>query len=207
MFWFFGCEACDILAPRPGVEPAPPASEGEVLTTGLPGKSRVYFLNISQGCPPQLLLTAASFSGPYHLLPGLLHDPLPGFLVSSFYLYNLFPALPPELFFFNIYLFIWLRRVLVEACGTFSCGMPDLVPWPGIEPRSLVLGVRSLNCWTTREVPPSELFKNLCPVKDQLHLQSEGALSSKGTGKHAGRTLRFTAEGKSPKCMGEAPYT
>ena len=28
MFWFFGCDACGILAPRPGIEPAPPALEG-----------------------------------------------------------------------------------------------------------------------------------------------------------------------------------
>ena len=39
MFWFFGHEACRILALRPGIEPAPPALEAEVLTTGLPGKS------------------------------------------------------------------------------------------------------------------------------------------------------------------------
>ena len=39
MFWFFGGEACGILAPRPGIEPAPPALEGEVLTPGPPGKS------------------------------------------------------------------------------------------------------------------------------------------------------------------------
>ena len=39
MFWFFGREACGILAPRPGTEPAPAALEGEVLTTGPPGKS------------------------------------------------------------------------------------------------------------------------------------------------------------------------
>ena len=39
MFWFFGCEACGILAPQPGIEPTPPALEGEVLTTGPPGKS------------------------------------------------------------------------------------------------------------------------------------------------------------------------
>ena len=32
MFWFFGCEACGILAPRPKIEPAPPALEGEVLS-------------------------------------------------------------------------------------------------------------------------------------------------------------------------------
>ena len=39
MFWFFGREACGILAPGPGIKPAPPALEGEVLTTGPPGKS------------------------------------------------------------------------------------------------------------------------------------------------------------------------
>ena len=45
MFWFFGPEACGILAPRPGIEPAPPALEGEVLTTGPPGKSPgIWFL-------------------------------------------------------------------------------------------------------------------------------------------------------------------
>ena len=38
MFRFFVSEACDILAPQPGIEPAPPALEGEVLTTGPPGK-------------------------------------------------------------------------------------------------------------------------------------------------------------------------
>ena len=39
MFWFFSHEACGVLAPRPGVEPTRPALEGEVLTTGPPGKS------------------------------------------------------------------------------------------------------------------------------------------------------------------------
>ena len=38
MSWVFGHEACGILAPQPGIEPAPLALEGEVLTTELPGK-------------------------------------------------------------------------------------------------------------------------------------------------------------------------
>ena len=38
-FLAFGREACEILAPPPGIEPAPPALEGEVLTTGPPRKS------------------------------------------------------------------------------------------------------------------------------------------------------------------------
>ena len=74
----------------------------------------------------------------------------------------------------NIYLFIWLRwvlvatygtfiatcRIFVAPCGIFSCGMRtlsrsmwDLVPWPGIEPGPPASGAWSLNCWTTREVP------------------------------------------------------
>ena len=38
LFWFFGCKACGILAPWPGVEPTHPTLEGEVLTIGPPGK-------------------------------------------------------------------------------------------------------------------------------------------------------------------------
>ena len=41
LFLFFGLEACVILALWPGVELAPLAVEGEVLTFGPPGKSPV----------------------------------------------------------------------------------------------------------------------------------------------------------------------
>ena len=44
MFWFFGRKACGILAPQPEIEPAPTALEGEVLTTGLPGKSLKFLI-------------------------------------------------------------------------------------------------------------------------------------------------------------------
>ena len=47
MFWFSGYEAYGVLAPQPGMELTSPALEGEVLTTGPPGKSLV-FLNICQ---------------------------------------------------------------------------------------------------------------------------------------------------------------
>ena len=39
MFWLFGPEAYGVLAPRPGIRSAPPVLEGDVLGTGLPGKS------------------------------------------------------------------------------------------------------------------------------------------------------------------------
>ena len=38
LFVWFGCEACGILVPQPGMKPACPALEGKVLATGLPGK-------------------------------------------------------------------------------------------------------------------------------------------------------------------------
>ena len=38
MFWLFGYEACRILAPQPGIK-FTHLREGEVLTTGLLGKS------------------------------------------------------------------------------------------------------------------------------------------------------------------------
>ena len=47
-FFFFGSgfEACGIFATQLGIEPAPPALEGAVLTTEPPGKSPSHlFLN------------------------------------------------------------------------------------------------------------------------------------------------------------------
>ena len=38
MFWLFDHEAYEVLAPRPGIKPAPPTLEGKVLTSGPSGK-------------------------------------------------------------------------------------------------------------------------------------------------------------------------
>ena len=63
------------------------------------------------------------------------------------------PASPPcfidcnHSFFFNlVYLFIYL------GAPGLSCGMWDLVPWPGIKPGLPALGLRSLSHWITWEV-------------------------------------------------------
>ena len=48
MFWFFGQEACGILTPRPGIEPASSALESKVLTTELPGNSLFYNILINE---------------------------------------------------------------------------------------------------------------------------------------------------------------
>ena len=46
MLGFFGCKACGILAPQPGIKPVPPALEAEVSTTRQPENSLyVFFLS------------------------------------------------------------------------------------------------------------------------------------------------------------------
>ena len=45
-FWLFDHEAWGILTPQPGIEPAPPALEGEVLATGPPEKSSTCILDL-----------------------------------------------------------------------------------------------------------------------------------------------------------------
>ena len=55
-----------------------------------------------------------------------------------------------SIFFLSIYLAV---QVVVAACRLFSCGLWDLVPRPGTEPRPPVLAVPSLSHWTTKEVP------------------------------------------------------
>ena len=57
-------------------------------------------------------------------------------------------------------IFVAACRIFTAACGIFfSCGTQDLVPWPGIKPGPPVLGVHSLNHWTTGEVPVLTFYK------------------------------------------------
>ena len=96
------------------------------------------------------------FSSPFPY-PGLPtnHAPIPQGINFHSFIIN------PDILF-KKYLFIWLCWVLVAAYGTFSCsmqtlscGMWDLVPWPGIEP---TLGAQCLSHWTTREVNMEMFF-------------------------------------------------
>ena len=53
-FFFFGLGACGILAPPPGIKPACPCLESEVLITRLLGKSpqcSSQFNSVAQSCP------------------------------------------------------------------------------------------------------------------------------------------------------------
>lgn len=84
-----------------------------------------------------------------------------GFLLI-FYQVDIIPNFPRVLFiyFWLCWLFVAALRIfLVEVCellvlaykflvASFQC----LVPWPGIEPGPLVLGMWSLSHWSTKEV-------------------------------------------------------
>ena len=59
---------------------------------------------------------------------------------------------------------LWsLLHMQVLSCSmqTLSCGMWDLLPQPGIEPRPHALGAQSLNHWTAREVPTWPILKTI----------------------------------------------
>ena len=93
-----------------------------------------------------------------HAKRGQFILPLP-FVLFRHWTHKIRPTYIVILFLLFIYLAV---QVLVVACGAliftetcrmFSCGMWDLVPWPGIKPAPPALGVQSLNHWTTREVP------------------------------------------------------
>ena len=72
-------------------------------------------------------------------------------------------------FFLKKLLFIYL------AAPGLTCGMQDLVPWPGIEPRPPAVGAQSLIHWTTREVP--QLWILMLPLSS-----SRGPRPGCGTG-------------------------
>ena len=57
-----------------------------------------------------------------------------------------------RILFLKIFIYLAVLSLSCSIYRIFSCGMWDLVPWPGIEPGPPALGARSLSHWTTREV-------------------------------------------------------
>ena len=83
------------------------------------------------------------------------------------------------------YLFIWLRQVLVVACGIFSCSMWtlscsiwDLVPQTEIKPGPPALREWNLSHWTTREVPVSNVYIALHDLSGSAFWLNPGNLNS-----------------------------
>ena len=79
---------------------------------------------------------------------------------------------------------LWHMESLVGACGIFcysmeilTCGIWDLVPWPGIEPRPPALWVWSVSHCITREVLQWPIFVynnivNRCELRTQPKIYS-----------------------------------
>ena len=51
------------------------------------------------------------------------------------------------------------KNIYLAVLG-LSCRVRDLIPWPGIEPGPLCLGVPSLSHWTSREVPIANFLES-----------------------------------------------
>lgn len=66
MFCFFGWEARGTLAPQPEIAPAPPALEGEIPTTGAPGRSLNLLLKPMKSSYTKWQSTEGNFVYPPH---------------------------------------------------------------------------------------------------------------------------------------------
>ena len=59
-----------------------------------------------------------------------------------------------RILFLKIFIYLAVLSLSCSIYRIFSCGMWDLVPWPGIEPGPPALGAWRLSHRTTRKVPP-----------------------------------------------------
>ena len=104
--------------------------------------------------------------------------PLPEILLLLLFLIFTFMS------FFNCagsYLGHTWALTFVAACGIFSCGVWDLLPWPEIEPGTPALGAQSLSHWSTRKVPLcffSALFFQIDLPGNQYHVGGQHQMGS-----------------------------
>lgn len=93
VLFFYEHEACGILAPWPGIKPAPPALEIEVLITGPPGKSLGYFLCCLWLQPLFLIKTALNLCTFFLIWSSfeIIPPPPPIFLASEIFFPYKFP--------------------------------------------------------------------------------------------------------------------
>ena len=120
--------ACGILVPRPGTELMSPVLAGIFLTTGPPGKSPPIMFWLYPDSGSFLERRAQTWSWVH----------VKNFEPNSYRYTNTSLSQP------NFFIYL--------AAPVLSCPMWDVVPWPGIEPRSPALGVQSPSHWTTTKV-------------------------------------------------------
>ena len=75
MFWFVDPKECGILTPLSGIKPVPPALEGKVLATGLPGSPQSGLTyNRRMGLFMPLFLSVQLGLGGYHRIRTIKFD-------------------------------------------------------------------------------------------------------------------------------------
>ena len=120
MFWFSGSEACEILAPLPGIKLTTPALEGQVLTIGPPGKPLLDLFR-----PNETLLPSS---------PSIVLEH--GRCIFSFIYFHMGAAIPffgmlPSLHMPFLYLTLWWRREgdIFEIYFPGSKFISSIKPW------------------------------------------------------------------------------
>ena len=66
--------------------------------------------------------------------------------------YTDFVTSPTQLSGYSFFVFNFVLNFIYLTVLCLGCGMWDLVPRPGIEPRTPILEAWSINHWATREV-------------------------------------------------------
>ena len=117
----------------------------------------------------------------WNSLPSPLPPALPSRLIHWGWGYRVFRRWFPvsTATFFQLFLCIWLRRVLVMALRMFSggmwtlsCGTWDLVPWSGMEPRPLHWEWGVLATGPPGKSPPCHFLGNAESPQDLLTCSS-----------------------------------
>ena len=144
-FYFFDLQACGISAPQPDFKPIAPASEGEVLTIGLPGKSlpstfkpcslstsslMVFFILAvlstasNQGCPPQMDTSLISLVSVFNLCCGAENTQV--CLICLLFLFRSTPLLCSILFLSreeNAFRLKKKKRIVTSTCLLYRKGI------------------------------------------------------------------------------------
>ena len=151
ILWFFGLEVHGVLAPRPGIQPARPASEGQALIIGPAQKSlgTVYFDRYWQVALQKAL--PSDFP-----IKNTQQSPFPFTLAHLGYFHT------------SILIFVWLETILsicIPLLGSdvkpiFPCG--DRFNFFSCSLRTLLQGGRPMHAGSTAQVHvPEEAVHSL----------------------------------------------
>jgi len=159
----------------PGNEPSPPALEGKVLTTGLPGKSPQFLIFVNR-LDASIIISVVkkppANAGDMGLIPGWGRSPGEGngthpsilawripWTEETGGLQSMGLQRAGHNWTTNTFTFLWDHQMYFVFLFFKNIFWPHhiaygiLVPWPGIGSTPLALAAQNLNHWTSREIP------------------------------------------------------